>query len=90
MEENVEELIREVVEGAGVVAEVDEGIERELVSLAGNPQPFPPTLVVEAPEVQVQEFHARISLVQGDRLGKGGGEESSRCGSQCCCRAQSW
>ena len=40
----MEELIREVVEGAGVVAEVDEGIERELVSLAGNPQPFPPTL----------------------------------------------
>ena len=62
MEENVEELIREVVEGAGVVAEVDEGIERELVSLAANPQPFPPTLVVEAPEVQVQEFHASISL----------------------------
>ena len=63
MEENLEELIREVVEGAGVVAEVDEGIERELVSLAGNPQPFPPTLVVEAPEVQVQEFHASISQV---------------------------
>ena len=58
----MEELIREVVEGAGVVAEVDEGIERELVSLAANPQPFPPTLVVEAPEVQVQEFHASISL----------------------------
>ena len=34
----------------------------EFVSLAANPQPFPPTLVVEAPEVQVQEFHASISL----------------------------
>ena len=35
----------------------------EFVSLAANPQPFPPTLVVEAPEVQVQEFHASISQV---------------------------
>merc|ERR1719370_2580558 len=60
MEENVEELIREAVEAAGVIAEVDEGTEQELVSLAANPQPFPPPVLVEAPD-QVQEFQASIA-----------------------------
>ena len=62
MEENVEELIREAVEAAGVIAEVDEGTEQELVSLAANPQPFPPPVLVEAPD-QVQEFQASIAQV---------------------------
>ena len=62
MEENVEELIREAVEAAGVVAEVDEGTEQELVALAANPQPFPPPVLVEVPD-QVQEFQASIAQV---------------------------
>ena len=62
MEENVEELIREAVEAAGGIAEVDEGTEQELVSLAANPQPFPPPVLVEAPD-QVQEFQASIAQV---------------------------
>ena len=37
----------------GVIAEVDEGTEQELVSLAANPQPFPPPVLMEAPD-QVQ------------------------------------
>ena len=58
----MEELIREAVEAAGVIAEVDEGTEQELVSLAANPQPFPPPVLVEAPD-QVQEFQASIAQV---------------------------
>ena len=58
----MEELIREAVEAAGVVAEVDEGTEQELVSLAANPQPFPPPVLVEVPD-QVQEFQASIAQV---------------------------
>ena len=46
----------------GVIAEVDEGTEQELVSLAANPQPFPPPVLVEAPD-QVQEFQASIAQV---------------------------
>ena len=58
----MEELIREAVEAAGVIAEVDEGTEQELVSLAANPQPFPPPVLVEAPD-QVQEFQAALDQV---------------------------
>ena len=41
---------------------MDEGTEQELVSLAANPQPFPPLMLVEAPD-QVQEFQASIAQV---------------------------
>ena len=42
--------------------EVEEGTEQELVSLAANLQPFPPPVLVEAPD-QVQEFQASIAQV---------------------------
>ena len=51
----MEELIREAVEAAGVIAEVDEGTEQELVSLAANPQPFPPPVL----------GHTELLLVSG-------------------------
>ena len=38
MEENVQELIQEAVEAAGVIAELDQDIENELINLANNPQ----------------------------------------------------
>ncbi len=38
MEENIQELIQEAVEAAGVIAELDQNIENELINLANNPQ----------------------------------------------------
>jgi len=78
MEDNVQELIQEAVEAAGVIAELDQDIENELVNLANNPQvaaaldaaPIPPltgdsVLVIEHSEhsVQLQEFASSIAQV---------------------------
>ena len=53
----------DVLRLAGVIAEVDEGTEQELVSLAANPQPFPPPVLMEAPDHHTQVSPSRARLV---------------------------
>lgn len=75
----MQELIQEAVEAAGVIAELDQDIENELINLANNPQvaalagqqppPFPPltgesVLVIEQPEHSAQLQEFASSIAQ--------------------------